>query len=387
MKAGFYIRAFRLALIPLLLFAPVLARPAPEVNLELSRIKQEIEEERKKLEAKEEEQGKILATMELLEKKVRFYNDKVRGLEKKRSDLLRQIRGLESDLQKIKSGLEDRKKLLARRLSARYKMGEAGTLQVLFSSESISGLVLLDEYLGMIYDHDQGLILGYQDDLKRLEEKKAELEDRGVKLEANLEGERWAKAQVEAEKEKKRELLEGVRKETEKHLELISELDLAAQQLEQKLKSLEQKETKQSEFALFQGKLCLPVSGRIEERFGEKTDPEFKTKTFQKGIDLRGRKGDKVRSVYSGQVVYADWFRGYGNLVIIDHGSNYYSLYAHLDRIDAAAGQAVKRGDALGTVGETGSLKGAYLYFELRHHSEAINPELWLNKNCVYAGK
>ena len=157
--------------------------------------------------------------------------------------------------------------------------------------------------------------------------------------------------------------------------------------LERKLESLEQKETKQSEFALFQGKLCLPVSGRIEERFGEKTDPEFKTKTFQKGIDLRGRKGDKVRSVYSGQVVYADWFRGYGNLVIIDHGSNYYSLYAHLDRIDAAAGQAVKRGDALGTVGETGSLKGAYLYFELRHHSEAINPELWLNKNCVYAGK
>jgi len=370
-----------------LLFAPILSRTAVNYNEELKKIKAEIEAERKKLEAREAEQGKILAQMDLLEKKIRFYNEKLRGLEKKRAELLKNIRVLEIEIEKLKSELEERRKLLSGRLSARYKMGEVGTLQILFSSESVSSLVLLDEYLGRIYAQDQELIRAYQDDLKKLEEKKNILEDKKVKLEANIGGEQWAKAEIEKEKEKKKGILGGIQKEAEKHLAVIAELDSAAQQLEQKLISLEEKSKAESEFALFQGKLCLPVSGRIEEHFGEKIDPNFKTRTFQKGIDLRAKKGERVRTIYAGQVVYADWFRGYGNLVIIDHGSSYYSLYGHLDRIDKATGEMVKRGEAIGTVGETGSLKGAYLYFELRHHSEAVNPELWLNKGCVYTGK
>ncbi len=371
----------------LIFFTPLWSGRPADVNEELGKIKAEIEKERKQLELKEAEQGKILAQMELLEKQIRFFNDQIRGLERKRSELFKNIRGLEGELKKIASDLAERKELLGERLSARYKMGEVGTLQVLFSSDSISNLVLLDEYLGRVYAQDQELILEYEADLKQLEEKKAELEEQQVKLEANLGGQRWARAQVESEKGEQRKILEGVQKEAEKHLAVIAELDAAAQQLERKMQSLETSSVKQSEFALFQGKLCLPVSGRIEEKFGEKIDPNFKTKTMQKGIDLRAKKGDRVRAIYGGQVVYADWFRGYGNLIIIDHGSNYYSLYAHLNRMDKAAGQSVKKGEAIGTVGDTGSLKGPYLYFELRHHSEAVNPEQWLNTGCVYTGK
>lgn len=360
---------------------------AVNVNDELAKIKAEINAERKKLEEAEAEQGKILAQMDLLEKKIRFYNDKLKELERKRDELVKKIRALEIEIQKVKKDMEDRKKLLSKRLEARYKMGEVGGLQILFSSESISSLVLLDEYMGRIYAMDQELIQAYEDDLKKLSEARKSLEDEKARLEANIAGERWAKEQVELESNKKKELLESIQKEAEKHLAVIAELDLSAQQLEKKLRSLEQGSVRQSEFALFQGKLCMPVSGAIEERFGEKIDPNFKTRTMQKGIDIRAKKGEKVRAIYGGNVVYADWFRGYGNLVIIDHGSNYYSLYAHLDRIDKVAGQSVQKGEAIGTVGETGSLKGPYLYFEMRHHSEAINPELWLNTNCVYTGK
>jgi murein DD-endopeptidase MepM/ murein hydrolase activator NlpD len=130
----------------------------------------------------------------------------------------------------------------------------------------------------------------------------------------------------------------------------------------------------------------MPASGRVEEKFGPRIDPNFGTKTMHKGVDINARMGQPVRAVAGGQIAFADWFRGYGNLVIIDHNNGYYTLYAHLDRMDKSAGEDVKKGQVIGTVGETGSLKGSFLYFELRFHTQAVDPENYLESNCVIAG-
>lgn len=127
------------------------------------------------------------------------------------------------------------------------------------------------------------------------------------------------------------------------------------------------------------GRLLFPVpAGEIETRFGRSKDPRFKTVTLQRGIDVRAPEGTVVRAVHGGTVVHAGWFRGYGNLLIVDHGSGMFSLMAHLATLDRAVGDAVRRGDRLGTVGESGSLKGSYLYFELRDGQTPLDPEPWL---------
>src|SRR5262249_32356368 len=130
------------------------------------------------------------------------------------------------------------------------------------------------------------------------------------------------------------------------------------------------------------GKLSFPLpAGRIEAHFGRRTDPRFGTVTIHQGIDVRAPLGTPVHAVWDGKVAHAGWFKGFGNLLIIDHGDPIFSLMAHLDQLEKAVGDEIHAGDEVGPVGETGSLNGAYLYFELRDGQKPLDPERWLSRN------
>jgi murein hydrolase activator len=98
----------------------------------------------------------------------------------------------------------------------------------------------------------------------------------------------------------------------------------------------------------------------------------------QNGVDIEAPSGAPVRAVAPGRVVHAGWFKGYGNLVIVDHGDGYHTLVAHLTAMQTAMGEEVDAGDVLGTVGDSGSLKGPYLYFEIREKGRPVDPRPWL---------
>jgi septal ring factor EnvC (AmiA/AmiB activator) len=133
-------------------------------------------------------------------------------------------------------------------------------------------------------------------------------------------------------------------------------------------------------FAVLKGKLLFPVPGKIISRYGNHVDPQLNTVIFQKGIEISTKLGKEIKAIYGGKVLYADWFKGYGNIVIIDHGDSYYSLSAHLSKILKRTGDRVEAGEVIALTGDTGSLKGPCLYFELRHHGEPLNPLHWLRK-------
>jgi len=359
---------------------------AKSVAEELDKIKSAIERKRKDLESSVREQKEILGEMELIDKKVKLYASKTAELKKQQGVIRKEINSLEREIERIKARLAEQKRLLARRLRARYEMGETGTLEVLFSSPQISELVLRDEYLGRVYQQDQDLIQSYEDGLVELDVKKVRLSEKQIELEASIQAAAWTMERLETEKQNKRAILGRVKLEKELHLSALSELEEAARDLEDQLEQLEKgrPETIRVEAAPADAlkKSCLPASGRIESKFGERVDPNFGTKTMHKGVDIAAAAGQAVRAIAPGQVVFADWFRGYGNLVIIDHNNGFYSLYAHLDRVDKSAGNPVKKGTMIGTVGDTGSLQGPFLYFELRHHTQAIDPQEYLDDSC-----
>ena len=128
----------------------------------------------------------------------------------------------------------------------------------------------------------------------------------------------------------------------------------------------------------FQGLLDWPAAGSVRAGFGTVVHPRFKTEVPHPGWDIDAREGAPIRAVFDGAVIYAAWLHGYGLTAILDHGEGLLSVYAHAAVLIVEEGERVHRGQSLGRVGETGSLRGPYLYFELRQDGRPIDPATWL---------
>ena len=128
------------------------------------------------------------------------------------------------------------------------------------------------------------------------------------------------------------------------------------------------------------GQMEWPVKGQLSAPFGKFKHPEFGAELVRKGIDIDAALGDGVRVVEKGRVVFADRFTGYGRMMIVDHGERYYTIYAHLSEIIRKLGEDVQKGEIIGRVGDSDSLSGAKLYFELRKDGRSIDPLPWFRK-------
>jgi septal ring factor EnvC (AmiA/AmiB activator) len=128
------------------------------------------------------------------------------------------------------------------------------------------------------------------------------------------------------------------------------------------------------------GDAAWPAAGPVRVAFGERIDLAYGTITAHNGWDIGAPMGSRVQAIGPGRIVYADWLRGYGQVVIIDHHDALHAVVAHLASIDVRVGERVEPGQSLGTVGDTGSLRGPVLYFELRHKGAPVDPKAWLRR-------
>jgi septal ring factor EnvC (AmiA/AmiB activator) len=176
--------------------------------------------------------------------------------------------------------------------------------------------------------------------------------------------------------------LEDVRRNRARERALLNELEAAALELEAKLEGLALEPSGalpgEAPFLGQQGALLPPVAGRVVRRFGRVLDAEYRTETFRKGVDFAVERGEPVYAVASGTVRFAGWFAGYGRMVILDHGDGYFTVSGHLEEIEPEIGAVLVAGDRIGSAGETGSLTGPRLYFEIRRGAEALDPAEWL---------
>ncbi len=197
------------------------------------------------------------------------------------------------------------------------------------------------------------------------------------------------------------ELLAYIRSKKELKRTVVNNLKQAARSLDRKIKALakeladekkaeseqakpEQAKSDQAKpvaskkFLDQKGLLMMPVKGKIVTRFGSYKNFTYNVTNFRSGIDIQADKGEPIRAVCDGKILFANWFKGYGNMVIIDHGDNYYTVYAHIEDMFKKKGDAVETGEVVATVGDSGSLNGPELYFEVRHHGKPIDPLKWL---------
>lgn len=356
---------------------------------ELEALRRAIEEHRERVEAYEREQRGLFETLESMDRAIEALG---RDAEHARSEAAA-ARGRLAELEGQEEVLEARLVRVRRALSARavalYKAGEPGPLRVLFSAESLQDLLRRIETLRLLVDRDRKLIEAVRATAAGLEEARAEalrVAEAGEAAAARLV---QRSGELGRERRARRGLLQQVRRDRTRVREALYELEAAAKTLEETLEKLGRSSAPggaaapRIPFARRRGALAPPVEGSLAGGFGRRVDREFATETFRNGVDFEAREGTPVRAVAEGEVRFAGWFRGYGKLVILDHGDDYFSVSGHLESIRVEIGDRVATAEAIGTVGQTGSLAGPRLYFELRRGRQPLDPRDWFRHQVV----
>jgi septal ring factor EnvC (AmiA/AmiB activator) len=234
-----------------------------------------------------------------------------------------------------------------------------------------------------ILSRDMGLLAEARAAFDARERARAERQLEADRLRALAAEVEERRGQAEARREERETLLAALRSARAFHERAADEVSAQAKKLADFVATLPPPRsglTGPGGFSAHRGKLPLPSAGLITVGFGRVVNPKFNTVTVQNGIDVEAPAGSPVRAVAAGRVVHAGWFKGYGNLVIVDHGEGYHTLVAHLATMQTAMGEEVEAGTELGTVGDSGSLKGPYLYFEIREKGRPIDPRPWLGR-------
>jgi septal ring factor EnvC (AmiA/AmiB activator) len=361
------------------------ASPEPSAEArnagELSSLREAIEESRGRLERYERDQRGLLEALEgvdqlteALRRELQRQREEAAAAEIERARVEAERAPLEARLARSRAAMQARALAL-------YKAGELGPVQVLFAASSLREVLERARALQLLLDHDSRLLARFRaqrDEWTALGERASAAAARHTRAAAQLEARR---RDLATERAIKRSLLARVRDDRSRERSALAELEAAARALEETLDRLDRGDggapAPGAGFAARRGRLARPVDAPLARGFGRRVDDEFHTQLFYKGVDFAADLGAVVRAVAEGRVRFAGWFRGYGRLVILDHGESYFTVSGHLAHIDVEVGQELAEGDAIGTVGESGSLVGPRLYFEIRRGEEALDPADW----------
>jgi len=310
---------------------------------------------------------------------------KALALSKEILRLQEKIGQLSQDKNSLQKKIDLTRKYAGKRLTALYKMNMIGRLDVAGQPPSVFDFFLQQNSMKRVINADFQILEDQGSDLEKFETLEQELE-KEIQAKTMLESKLNAQIMYNKQESKKKGLLlKDIRQKKKLSLAIIESLTQAAQKLDNKIKNIQKGRKAPSgnnSFSSYQGRLMTPAPGKIISNFGLSQIGDYNSFTFRKGIDIKVEKGEPVKSVFNGKVLFAQWLKGYGNLLVIDHGDNYYTLYAHVEEIFKQKGETVKTGEIIATTGDTGSIKGTCLHFEIRHHGKAVNPIKWLKKGA-----
>jgi septal ring factor EnvC (AmiA/AmiB activator) len=286
----------------------------------------------------------------------------------------------------LKKQIQTTEGYMTKRLVALYKLNRIGHIHVLASADSMHEFIQRKEALERILAYDEALRKKLEENRHRFKAVLTQLTHQ--KAEKNALKKKYNRQlnRIAADQFQRKKLLTDIRKQKSLELAAIESLKASAKELDQKIRSLakqpnsasDPQKIKEKPIATFKGLLKMPVKGKIIILFGPYKDTKFNIVNFSSGIGIAALKGKPVRAVYGGKIVYSSWLKGYGNIIIIDHGTNYHSVYAHVEETFKTSGDTVQTGEVIATVGDTGSISGVQLHFEIRHHGKPLDPLLWL---------
>lgn len=347
-------------------------------------IKDEIAEQKKKyLQIHEQEKG-ILQKLLDMEKEIKLKEEELYKLQSKIKEKRKLIREKHISLKKMESHLNQKKELLFKRFVSFYKYAKRGYLNIFLGSSKFNEIRRLAHYLEIIFQHDMKFMNSMKETIKIKEEQILKINNEINEVKELQKKIKEQMDDINQAMNNKVMILMKIHNDKRFYETAVVELEKAADELKgqftevNKIAPLKHPSSDDIFKGLsgLKGKLPKPCEGDII-----KLGKGLGAKIYKKGVFIKGKPNSKVMAVSSGKIVFSGWLRGYGQLIIINHGNRYFTLYAHLSKVYKKKGDIVKRGEIIGLLGDTGSIAGPGLYFEIRKGVKELNPIAWLKPN------
>jgi septal ring factor EnvC (AmiA/AmiB activator) len=347
----------------------------------LDKIERQIEQTLKGLRSKEKTSGALADELENLGVETRRIERLMKNSRQQLTSLSAQLEQQRKVLSDIESQLEEKEQQIRQRLVILYKTGEVGLIKTLLS-ESESPYEISEKYafLSRMVRHDRELLASYRQQSQDHKAAVNELEALREKQSIMLQRRRDEQEALQKALKNKKIVLAGVRQDAKLLERMVEELRAKATRLNELVKRLE---TEQSQpytesldgFVLQKGRLNWPVPGELRVGFGTSRHGDLGTLIESHGFDIATDVGTPVHAAAPGTVIFANSLRGYGNLIIIDHGNKFYTLYAHVARFTKQVGDSAKSDEVIAYSGYEGR---DAVYFEIRQGGKPLDPADWL---------
>jgi murein hydrolase activator len=371
-------RSISAALLAALMVLPVHSQGGKSdlerIRGEITRLRRKLDDVRAQTQSAQRELEEVGIELDIRTRELQIAVDLQGQIEQEQQTVAGQVAEVAQRLERQKVFLRDR-------LAALYRLGGLSYVRLLMSIDERRNPIEAMTMLSYLVERDARAVSRFEATRAQLAARTADLAEkqrRVGEIRRTVEQRRHEVAATYAQRERMVAALQKAATSSERQ---VSELEEKARRLERLLDFLSKQQAgvaPKVDVRGYQGALSWPVQGRVIEAFGVQRDPKFSTVTHNNGIKIAAPPGAEVRAVFVGTVLFSQWFKGYGNLIILDHGNRVFSLYGNLKAPAVAVGDRINAGQAIAGVGEAEEAKAGYLYFEIRQDNKPENPQKWL---------
>tara|TARA_B100002052_G_scaffold217633_1_gene199631 strand:- start:1161 stop:2357 length:1197 start_codon:yes stop_codon:yes gene_type:complete len=364
-------------------------------NDAINKMKKEIEDLSSKLRKANINETSTTKRITNLDEEIALINNLIQSLKKEEQTNKNKINILKKDIKTKENELNILKERYEERVVNTYQRGRVSDLEKVLSSTSWRQAVYRAQYLKVISSIEQKMTKEIESLLIKINKNKLKLESllrQSISLKRDKQKQMTSLRKMRIKREKE---LTRIRQDKSALANYMQEKAAGIKQLESIIKRVledkarfereerirqQQEALKTKEFNLLKGQLPWPTEGRVILKFGKQWNSKLKTTTDNPGIDIKGQPGSPIRCTMSGVVTTVTYIRGYGTTIIIDHGGGFYTVYSHVTNIQTSVDSEVRSGDVIAYMGDSGSINGSKLHFEIWGKGQKLDPEKWLIK-------
>ena len=364
-------------------------------NKAINALRDEIKVLQNKIRKAESQEKTVTNRISYLDEEISLIEKLIRALKKEEEQTQVEILKLKKDINSNENQLENLRIRYEKRVVNTYLKGRLTDLEKILSSTTWRQAMYRTHYLKIISDIEKDMTVKIERLLIDISQQKVNLE---VALRNNLNLKRDKEKQINSYRTmriKREKELTKIRSDKKSLANYVNEKKIGIEQLEGIIKQVledkarfereerirqQQEALKTKSFKSLRGQLPWPAEGRIIAKFGRQWNPKLKTTTENPGIDIKGQPGSSIKSIMNGVVTTITYIRGYGTTIIVDHGGGFYTVYSHVTNIQTDVDSEVRAGDVIAYMGESGSINGSKLHFEIWGKGQKLDPELWLRK-------
>ncbi|HPG40076.1 MAG TPA: peptidoglycan DD-metalloendopeptidase family protein [bacterium] len=363
---------------------------------ELKRLREQIDKYEQEIVQKKAKEANTLELITSLDREIDVMHSFIGDLNSDIRSRERQISTRQKEIEQISGEQEKLADLIRKRMVNYYKHGRRHSFDLLLSSKSFNQVGVWLKFQKLITENDMRSYQTLINNKKRIIQGQQLLQAEIYAKEQNLSEHHKEASRLKNSREKRTQILDTIRSDTRLLDKQLQELKQSQDHIKNLISKSEEERITRSvrntapepgkntalpagaRFIDLKGKMPWPTQGKITSHFGRQRHPVLKTVTDNLGIEIKAPLGTPVTAVNAGQIQAITWQRGLGNIVIISHDDGYYTVYTHLAEINVDPLQDVQRGQVIGTVGDTGSMNGPVLHFQIWKNTQNLNPEEWI---------